>query len=169
MLDPKPLAVIPLKQLAIVPPRRHYEQAYFAQAHQPALPSPPTKLLLKGPKVAIPQGTKLLPAADNEKLIKVTTNRFSDVTCAKYATSRVSLNGICAPPDQVKYVAPRETGKRSAAPYIEREAKHPRMTMAMMEEKFNALNQTVEVIKISSKLQAGSITILQNQRSDDLK
>jgi hypothetical protein len=43
------------------------------------------------------------------------------------------------------------------------------MTMAMMEEKFNALNQTVEVMKISSKLQAGSITNLQNQRSDDLK
>jgi hypothetical protein len=43
------------------------------------------------------------------------------------------------------------------------------MTMAMMEEKFNALNQKVEVMKISSKLQAGSITNLQNQRSDDLK
>jgi hypothetical protein len=43
------------------------------------------------------------------------------------------------------------------------------MTMAMMEEKFNALNQTVEVMKISSKLQVGSITNLQNQRSDDLK
>jgi 23S rRNA maturation mini-RNase III len=43
------------------------------------------------------------------------------------------------------------------------------MTMAMMEEKFNALNQKVEVMKISSKLQAGSITNLQNQWSDDLK
>jgi hypothetical protein len=43
------------------------------------------------------------------------------------------------------------------------------MTMAMMEEKFNALNQKVEVMKISSKLQAGSITNLHNQRSDDLK
>jgi hypothetical protein len=116
MLDPKPLAVILPKQLAIVPPRRHYEQAYFAQARQPALPSPPTKLLLKGPKIAVPQGTKLLPVVDNEKLVKVTTNRFRDVTCAKYATSRVSLDGIRAPPGQVKYVAPRETSKRSAAP-----------------------------------------------------
>jgi hypothetical protein len=53
VLDPKPLAVILLKQLAIVPPRRHYEQSYFAQARQPALPSPPTKLLLKDPKVAV--------------------------------------------------------------------------------------------------------------------
>jgi hypothetical protein len=116
MLDPKPLAIILPKQLAIVPPRRHYEQAYFAQARQPVLPSPPTKLLLKGPKVTIPQGTKLLPTADNEKLIKVTTNRFRDVTCAKYATFHVFLDGIRAPPGQVKYVAPRETGKRSAAP-----------------------------------------------------
>jgi hypothetical protein len=116
VLDPKPLAVIPSKQLATVPPCCYYEQAYFAQARQPALPSPPTKMLLKGLKVAVPQGTKLLLVADNEKLIKVTTNRFGDVTCAKYATSRVSLDGICAPPGQVKYVAPRETGKRSAAP-----------------------------------------------------
>jgi hypothetical protein len=43
------------------------------------------------------------------------------------------------------------------------------MTKAMMEEKFNALNRTIEILKISSKLQAGSITNLQNQRSDDLK
>jgi hypothetical protein len=77
----------------------------------------------------------LLPTTDNEKLIKLTTNRFRDVTCAKYATSRVSLDGIRAPPGQVKYVAPRETGKRSAAPQIEREAKRPRMTMVMMERK----------------------------------
>jgi hypothetical protein len=54
VLDPKPLAVIPPKQLAAVPPHRHYEQAYFAQARQPALPSPPTKLLLKGLKVTVP-------------------------------------------------------------------------------------------------------------------
>jgi hypothetical protein len=78
-------------------------------------------------------------------------------------------DGIRAPPGQVKYIAPREIGKRSAAPQIEREAKRPRMTMAMMEENFNALNQTVEVMNISSKLQTGSITNLQNQRSDDLK
>jgi hypothetical protein len=116
MLDPKPLVVILSKQLVIVPPHHHYEQAYFVQAHKPAPPSPPTKLLLKGLKVTIPQGTKLLPATDNEKLIKVTTNRFGDVTCAKYATSRVSLDGIRAPPGQVKYVAPRETSKRSATP-----------------------------------------------------
>jgi hypothetical protein len=32
VLDPKPLAVILSKQLATVPPRHHYEQAYFSQA-----------------------------------------------------------------------------------------------------------------------------------------
>jgi hypothetical protein len=83
VLDPKLLAVIPPKQLATVPPRHHYEQDYFAQARQPTLPSPPTKLLLKGPKVAVPQGTKLLPATDNEKLIKVTTNRFGGCDLCK--------------------------------------------------------------------------------------
>jgi hypothetical protein len=75
VLDPKPLTTIPPKQLVIVPPHRHYEQAYFAQARQPALPSPTTKLLLKGPKVAVPQGTKLLPSTihgyDGRDLCKV--------------------------------------------------------------------------------------------------
>jgi hypothetical protein len=95
-----------------VPPSQNYEQAYYAQVRQPILPSPPTKMLLedapKGPKIAVPQGTKLLPSTDNEKLIKVKTNKFGDVTCVKYATtSRVSLDGIRAPPGQVRFLPPK--------------------------------------------------------------
>jgi carbohydrate-binding DOMON domain-containing protein len=56
----------------------------------------------KGKKVAVPQGTKVLPPKDNERVVNVKTNKFRDVTCVKYATtSRVSLNGICAPLGQV--------------------------------------------------------------------
>ena len=43
--QPLPLAIIPLKQVTKVPPRRNYEQAYYAQVRQPALPPPPDRLL----------------------------------------------------------------------------------------------------------------------------
>jgi hypothetical protein len=63
--EPLPLAIIPPKQATIVPPRRNYEQAYYAQVRQPTLPPPQDCLLLKdapkGPKIAIPKDVKLLP------------------------------------------------------------------------------------------------------------
>jgi hypothetical protein len=63
------------------------------------------KLLLKDApkdKVVVPQGTKVLPPKDNERVINVKTNKFGDVTYVKYATtSCVSLDGIRAPPGQV--------------------------------------------------------------------
>jgi hypothetical protein len=95
--DAKPLTIVPSKELAIVPPTRSYEQAYYAQVCQPTLSSSPTKLLLKDAlkdkKVVVPQGTKVLPPKDNERVINVKTNKFGDVTYVKYATtSRVSLD-----------------------------------------------------------------------------
>jgi hypothetical protein len=104
--DAKPFAVVPPKALAIVPPTQSYEQAYYAQVCRPTLPSPLMKLFLKDApkdkKVTIPQGTKVLPPKDNERVINVKTNKFRDVTCVKYATtSRVSLDGIRTPPGQV--------------------------------------------------------------------
>jgi hypothetical protein len=104
--DAKPFTVVLIKALATVPSTRSYEQAYYAQARRPTLPSPPMKLLLKDApkdkKVVVPQGTKVLPPKDNERVINVKTNKFEDVTCVKYATtSRVSLDGIRAPPRQV--------------------------------------------------------------------
>jgi hypothetical protein len=104
--DAKPFAVVPPKALATVPPTQSYEQAYHAQVRRPTLPSPLTKLLLKDApkdnKVAVLQGTKLLPPKDNERVVNVKTNKFRDVTCVKYATtSHVSLDRIRAPPRQV--------------------------------------------------------------------
>jgi hypothetical protein len=36
--EPLPLIIIPPKQVATMPPRRNYEQAYYAQVGQPTLP-----------------------------------------------------------------------------------------------------------------------------------
>jgi hypothetical protein len=104
--DAKPFAVVPPKALATVPPTQSYKQAYYAQVCQPTLQSPLTKLLLKDAlkdkKVNVPQGTKVLPPKDNERVVNVKTNKFRDVTYVKYATtSSVSLDGIRAPPGQV--------------------------------------------------------------------
>jgi hypothetical protein len=57
--EPLSLAIIPLKQVTMMPPRWSYEQAYYAQVHQPMLPPPQDHLLLKdapkSPKIAVPK------------------------------------------------------------------------------------------------------------------
>jgi hypothetical protein len=146
--EPLPLAVIPPKQVATVPPRRNYDQAYYAQVRQPMLPPPQDRLHMKdapkGPKIAIPKDVKLLPPWFNQKLVGVKTNKLREVTCVKYttATPRVSLDGIRAAPGQVKFIPPRETPKRLAPP-LEREEKHPRTTIAMLETRIDDISQTV--------------------------
>jgi hypothetical protein len=143
--DAKPLAIIPLKALAIVPQTRSYEQAYYAQVCWPTLPSSLMKLFLKDApkdkKVAVLQGTKVLPPKDNERVINVKTNKFRDVTCMKYATtSHVSLDGIHTPLRQVRFLPPREAPKRFAPPPLfKREARHLKTTIAILEERFEAM------------------------------
>jgi hypothetical protein len=60
-----PLIVIPLKEVVPVPPKKTYGQSYYAQARQHTLPAPQEHLLLKdalkGPMVAMPKNTKMLP------------------------------------------------------------------------------------------------------------
>jgi len=45
--EPLPLAIVPPKHVALVPPRRSYEQSYYTQVHQLALPLSHERLLLK--------------------------------------------------------------------------------------------------------------------------
>jgi hypothetical protein len=119
--EPLPLAVIPPKQVVTVLPRRSYEQAYYAQVHQPTLPSPQDLLLLKdtpkGPKITVPKDVQLLPPRSNETLVGVKTNKLGEVTYVKYTTTtpRVSLDGIRAAPSQVKFISPRETPKKTCS------------------------------------------------------
>jgi hypothetical protein len=85
----------------------------------------------------------------------VKTNKFRDVTCVKYATtSRVSLDRIRAPLGQVRFLPPREAPKRSAPPPLfEREARRPKTTIAILEERFEALKQQMNAMQANRDLQ----------------
>jgi hypothetical protein len=78
----------------------------------------------------------------------VKTNKLGEVTCVKYtnATPCVSLDGICAAPSQVKFIPPREAPKRSAPSSMEREAKHPKMTIAMLKDRVESLKQALALV-----------------------
>ena len=92
--EPLPLAIVPPKYVALVPPRRSYEQSYFTQVRQPALPPLQESLLLKdkpqqmkGPMIQVQKDINLLPSRPNETLMSVKTNKFGEVTCAMYTTA----------------------------------------------------------------------------------
>jgi hypothetical protein len=56
------------------------------------------------------------------------------------------LDGIRATPSQVKFIPPREAPKRSAPSSLEREAKRPRMTIAMLEDRVESLKQALALV-----------------------
>jgi hypothetical protein len=78
----------------------------------------------------------------------VKTNKLGEVTCVKYtnATPRISLDGIRAAPSQVKFISSREAPKRSAPSTLEREAKSPRMTISMLEDRVESLKQALMLV-----------------------
>jgi hypothetical protein len=140
-----PLDVIHPKEVVPMTPKKTYGQSYYAQACQYMLPLPQERLLLKD---VVPKNTKLLPPRPNERIVSVKTNKLGEVTCVKYtnATPRVSLDGIRATPSLVKFIPLKEVPKRSAPSYLEREAKRPRMTIAMLEDRVKSLNQSLALI-----------------------
>jgi hypothetical protein len=74
-------------------------------------------------------------------LVGVKTNKLGEISCVKYtkATPRVSLDGIRATPGQVKFIPPREAPKRPTPP-LEREEKHPRTTIVMLETRIDHIS-----------------------------
>jgi hypothetical protein len=98
--------------------------------------------------VVVPKNTKLLPPQPNERIVGMKTNKLGELTCVKYtnATPRISLDGIHAAPSQVKFIPPREAPKRSAPSTLEREAKHPRTTTAMLEYRVKSLKQALALV-----------------------
>jgi hypothetical protein len=68
--------------------------------------------------IKVPKEINLLPPKPNETLMGVQTNKFGDVTCAKYKTvmNRVTIDGVWATPEQVKVVPPKEKKKRVPPP-----------------------------------------------------
>ena len=120
------LSVVPTREIALVPSN----QSYFAQVVcRPVIAPPPPRLLLEdkpcqweplfgqldAPKpIKVPKEINLLPPKPNKTLTGVQTNKFGDVTCAKYklVTPRVTIDGVQATHEQVKVVLPKEKKKR---------------------------------------------------------
>ena len=120
--------------LTIIPPEVipiRSSQSYFAQAiHCPTL-VPPLPLLEDKPRqqeprldvqkpIKVTKEINLLPPRVNEVLTGVKTNKFGDVTCAKYksVTPRTTIDGVRAMPDQIKVVPPKEKKRKASSPPI---------------------------------------------------
>ena len=82
----------------------------------------------------------LLPPKGHEVLIGVKTNKFGDITCAKYksVTPRTIIDGVRAMPDQIKVVPLKE--KKAPSPPILEAEKRPRMTIALLEKKIEDMS-----------------------------
>ena len=76
-------------------------------------------------------------------LTRVKTNKFGDVTCAKYAsiTPRTIINGVRALLEQIKVVPSKKRKAPLAVP--ENYKKHPWMTIALLEKKIEDLSDVV--------------------------
>jgi hypothetical protein len=74
----------------------------------------------------------------HEVLTELKTNKFGDVTCAKYwsVTPCTIIDGVQAMPERIKVVPPI---KRKAPSPPER----PRMTIALLEKKLEDLSDVV--------------------------
>ena len=79
----------------------------------------------------------LLHPKGHEVLTGVKTNKFGDVTCAKYksVTPRITIDGVRAMPNQIKVVPPKEKKRKAPSPPIPEVEKRPQMTIALLEKK----------------------------------
>ena len=110
--------------LSVVPPTITpicSSQSYFAQAIHRLVISPSSSRPLEckphqqEPRLDVQKLIKmtkeinLLPPKGHEVLTRVKTNKFGDVTCAKYksVTPRTTIDGVRAMPDQIKVVPQR--------------------------------------------------------------
>ena len=91
----------------------------------------------------------LLPPTGNEGLTGVKTNKFRDVTCAKYklVTPRTIIDGVQAIPEQIKVVPPKEKKKRAPPAIPKNEEKHPLMTIALLQKKIEDLTDYVHTLE----------------------
>ena len=103
--DALALSIVPPKEIAPI----RSSQSYYAQAvHCPVIALPPPCLLLEDkpcqqePQLDVPKLIKvtkeinLLPPKGHETLTGVKTNKFRDVTCAKYklVTPHTTIDGV---------------------------------------------------------------------------
>ena len=89
----------------------------------------------------------------------VKTNKFGDVTCAKYksVTPRVAIDGVCAAPEQVKIMPLKEKKKRASPVAQVYDEKRQWMTIAMLHDKIQTLTEYTHALHIGS-IESTSIT-----------
>ena len=87
----------------------------------------------------------LLPPKGHEVLTGVKTNKFGDVTCAKYKSvmPRLSIDKVHAVPDQIKVVPPKEKKRKAPSILPKNKEKHPWMTIALLEKKIEDLSDVI--------------------------
>jgi len=143
------LSVVPLEMTHI-----HTSQSNFAQAiHRlEIILLPPCPLLEGKPRqqephldvqklIKVTKEINLLPPKGHEVLTGLKTNKFGDVTHAKYksAMPRTIIDGVRAMPNQIKVVPPKEKKRKAPPALLENDEKHPRMTIALLEKKIEDL------------------------------
>ena len=150
--EPIPLSIIPPREVAPIPSN----QSYFTQAiRHPVIPLPPRLLLQdmprqsKAPKIKVLKEINLLPPRANETLTGVKTNKFGDVTFAKYKAimPRLTIDGVRATPKQVKVVLPKEKKKRAPSSTLENEEKCQWPAVAMLQDKIKTLTEYTHALQ----------------------
>ena len=98
-------------------------------------------------------------------LTSVKTNKFGEVSCAKYttATPRVVFDGVRAAPGQIRIIPPKETMKRPTPAPLEREEKCQRTTVAALEKRIDLLTQTVTTLQEKTNLLTRTIEVMHNR------
>ena len=91
--------------------------------------------------IQVQNNIKLLPPRPNEMLMSVKTNKFGEVSFAKYtmAMRRVVFDGVRAAPGQIRIIPPKETMKRPTPAPLVREEKRQRTTVAALEKRVDLL------------------------------
>jgi len=146
--DPDAYALVPAnteRQLAAMPSRqRSSTQSYRAQ---PVLTTPLQPLLLKGPSakneatVKVPAGTRILPPRPNERVVRVKTNRSSEISSIRYTTKeeRPYFEGVRAA--KVHFIPPK-TAPKHALNALETPPKR-RKTIADVDEDVRRLDKVI--------------------------
>jgi hypothetical protein len=116
------------------------------------LPPPPERLFLKdaplkGPIVRLPQDIKLLPPKANEMPTGVKLDKLGQVIYAKYTTGtpRPTIDEVRAHQSKIMFIPPKETPKRPAPP-LDRQEKHPRVTIVMLDMRTKHMGQMISAL-----------------------
>ena len=98
-------------------------------------------------------------------LSSVKTNKFGEVSCAKYTTAmpQVVVDGVRAAPGQTRIIPPKEMTKRPTPAPLEREEKRQRMTVAALEKRIDLLTQTVITLQEKTNLLTRTIEVMHNR------